>query len=430
MNNEQYRPSRAELAGLLGAPVGFAAEAPREAVVVEQSDPARFMAALAVATAQGGVVLLASDAWGDRERRQLAALRTQPQITPATAAGKGWLCIATGGTGGQLKFARHDEETISAAVRGFALHFKMARVNAAGVLPLHHVSGLMAWMRCALTGGEYLPLDWKKIEGGALPDLRAKPDGWTISLVVTQLERLLRNDRAGSANPPSTPTVEWLRQFRIIFLGGGPASPALLDRAASLGLPVSLGYGMTETAAMVTALRPEEFLGGARTSGSALPHARVAIGADGAIVVGGDSLFRGYHPEWRDRWDFETSDRGGLDGQQQLVVAGRRDAVIITGGEKVDPAEVEQVLRDTGEFSDVVVLGVPDAEWGHAVVAAYPASARPDLAKVGQAMATALRAPQRPKQFIALPNWPANAQGKVNRAEILRQILGGQNLQN
>lgn len=403
---------RLELARLLGAPAGLVAEPPRETAVIEEGDPRRFMSALATAAAQGGVVMLAGDTWGEHERRQLAALRDQVQVTPPTATGKGWLCIPTGGTGGRLKFARHDEETLSAAVRGFTQHFKLSRVNAVGVLPLHHVSGLMAWMRCALTGGEYRPLDWKALEAGGLPVLPDKPEGWMISLVPTQLERLLQD----------TATAAWLENFRIIFLGGGPVWPALLDKAAAL--PVALGYGMTESAAMLTALRPEEFLLGNRSSGTVLPHATVKIGTGDAIVIGGDSLFRGYHPQWRDRGEFATADCGRLDARGHLHVYGRRDEVIITGGEKVAPAEVEAALRGSGEFPDVVVLGLPDAQWGQLVVAAYSATVRPDMDKVTAALG-ALSPAKRPKRLVPLADWPVNALGKVNRAEVIRRVRRG-----
>ncbi len=404
---------RAELARLLGAPVGLVAEARREATVIESADSRRFMTELAAATAQGGTVMLASENWGEAERRQLAALRQMEPESPPTAAGKGWLCIPTGGTGGRLKFARHDEETISAAVNGFTRHFSLPQVNAAGVLPLHHVSGLMAWMRCALTGGEYLPLDWKAVEAGHLPKIPAKPQGWTISLVPTQLERLLRSDRA----------TGWLQQFRIIFVGGGPAWPGVLAQAAAWQLPLSLGYGMTETAAMVTALQPHEFVLGARSCGVAMPHARVTVGPEGAVRVGGDSLFRGYHPHWRDRHDFETDDRGRLDEHGHLHLLGRRDDVIITGGEKVHLREVEEFLRDVAGFTEVVVLGQPDAEWGQIVVAAYPAGVRPDFAKIEQLTKDHLLPHKRPKRFVALDPWPATDAGKVNRAEVTRLVV-------
>jgi len=403
---------RAQLALLLGAPAGLVAEPPRAATVVTAGDPHRFMAEFATAVAQGGVVLLAAETWGENERRQLDVLRQQEQVTPATAAGRGWLCLPTGGTSGLLKFARHDEETIAAAVRGFARHFDVTQVNAAGVLPLHHVSGLMAWLRCALTGGEYRPLDWKAVEAGERPILPAKPGGWTISLVPTQLERLLGNPAA----------VEWLRGFRLVLLGGAPAWPALLDRAAAANLPLAPGYGMTETAAMVTALRPEEFLAGARSNGQTLPHATVQIGTDDTIILGGDSLFRGYHPAWRDRWDLETQDRGRLDDRKHLHVLGRRDAVIITGGEKVEPAEVDAVLRSTGQFPDLVVLGLPDARWGQLLVVVYPGSAHPDFHQVIRAT-NSLADYKRPKRYIPLTGpWPAGAQGKVNRAGLVERV--------
>ncbi|HEY0865260.1 MAG TPA: AMP-binding protein [Opitutaceae bacterium] len=404
---------RAQLALLLGAPAGLVAEPRREATVVRSGEPRRYMAEFALAVAQGGVVMLASDTWGENEDRQLAALRQQEQTTPATLAGKGWLCIPTGGSSGQLKFARHDEETLAAAVRGFARHFGITQINAVGVLPLHHVSGLMAWLRCALTGGEYQPLDWKEVEGGQRPVLPPKPGGWVISLVPTQLERLLGD--AGA--------VAWLKSFRIIFLGGAPAWPDLLDRAAALGLPLSLGYGMTETAAMVTALRPEEFLAGARNNGPALPHATVRIGAGDTIVLGGESLFRGYHPEWRDPGDFATQDHGLLDERNHLFVLGRRDAVIITGGEKVDPVEIEAVLRGTGQFPDLVVLGLPDAKWGQLLVVVYPGQAHPDFHAVIR-VTNGLAHYKRPKSYIPLVGaWPATAQGKINRAALVERVV-------
>jgi O-succinylbenzoic acid--CoA ligase len=265
-------------------------------------------------------------------------------------------------------------------------------------------------MRCALTGGEYRPLDWKAVQGGAIPVLPPKPQGWVISLVPTQLERLLRTPAA----------TAWLQGFRTIFLGGAPAWPELLDKAVAHQLPIALGYGMTETAAMVTALRPEEFLLGDRSNGGALPHAAVRVDHDGVISIGGDSLFRGYYPQWRDGGDFVTGDLGRLDARGHLHVQGRRDAVIITGGEKVDPAEVEAVLRGTGEFAALAVIGVPDPEWGQAVVAVYPATIRPDLPKVTRVLAGGMPAYKRPKHYVPLADWPVNEQGKINRAEAVR----------
>lgn len=371
--------------------------------------PQAFMAAFAAAVAAGGPVVLADPQWGQRERgavgELLAALGAE-----RTSPTRGWLLIPTGGTSGEVKFARHDEETVGAAVRGFCEHFGIGRVNAVGVLPLHHVSGLMAWMRAALSGGRYEPWSWHELKAGRRPEIGEGED-WTISLVPTQLQRLLESEDA----------VAWLRRFRLVFVGGGPVWAELAEAAARADVRVALSYGMTETAAMVTALRPEEFAAGVRSSGTALPHAGVRVDAEGSILIGGASLFRGYWPQWRESAEWATGDLGQMDERGHLHVLGRRDAVIITGGKKVHPLAVEAALRGSGEFEDVVVLGVPDSEWGEAVVACYPAAQRtPDATRAGAELAPW----QRPKRFVAVAAWPRNAQGKVDRAA-LRQAVGG-----
>ena len=400
---------RAELARLLGMPVAGAVAEPRAAATVVAAErPEEFMEMFSRAVAGGGAVFVADPAWGERQRAGLNELVDMAGVEKERVRRSGWLMIPSGGTSGGLKFARHDEETIAAAVRGFCGHFGLSRVNAVGLLPLHHVSGLMAWMRCALTGGRYLPWSWTEVKAGRRPEVAAG-ETWVISLVPTQLQRLLELPEA----------VAWLRQFKIIFVGGGPVWPTLAEAAARAELPVSLSYGMTETAAMVTALRPEEFLAGARSSGGALPHARVTIGEDGAVGVAGEAVFRGYFPEWREAREFWTEDVGAWDAAGQLRVLGRRDGVIITGGKKVQPAEVEAALRASGEFSDVAVIGVPDAEWGQAVVACYPTGARaPDLARA----VSELAAEMKPKRFVALADWPRNAQGKLNRAALAAAV--------
>jgi O-succinylbenzoic acid--CoA ligase len=330
-----------------------------------------------------------------------------PDAAPPSAD-EGWLCIRTGGTGGGVTFARHDERTLRAAVEGFCAHFGLTRISALGVLPRSHVSGLMAELRCVLTGGVYAVGDWKAIAAGARP--APPPGNAVISLVPTQLQRLLAVPDGG----------DWLRRFRLVLLGGGPVWPELADAAARADVPVVLTYGMTETAAMVTALPPDEFRAGERTCGMALPHGGVTIAADGRIRVAGASVFRGYWPQGGGSREFVTEDLGEIDARGHLRVIGRRDAVIITGGKKVHPADVEAVLRASGRFADGAVVGVPDPEGGEIVVACFPAEGGsvPDPAEA----AAALPAHARPKRFVPIAGWPRNAQGKVSRAELVRAV--------
>jgi O-succinylbenzoic acid--CoA ligase len=360
------------------------------------------------AVERGEIVFLCDPNWTANERdeaeRQMANAGATKESTD-----DGWLGVRTGGSGGVVKFARHDERTLSAAVRGFCEHFKITRVNAIDVLPAHHVSGLMARVRCAMTGGQHCAWGWKHLEAGTLPGIAG--DEWVISLVPTQLQRLLRSEA----------TVAWLRRLALIFVGGGPVWAELADEAAAAQLRVSLSYGMTETAAMIAALQPAEFLTGIRSSGTILPHAQVTIDpADEVIRVASESLFRGYWPTRRDHWDFATGDFGKIDERGHLHVLGRRDGMIITGGKKVNAQEVEAALRACGEFTDIAVLGVADREWGEAIVACYPVdgSRAPDFARAVEQ----LPGYQRPKQFVAIAAWPRDAQGKLNRAALRAAI--------
>lgn len=379
-----------------------------------RTDLLALVRATGCAVEHGEFVFLCDPRWSEAERsctQALAEAMAERACSNATDAARGWLCVPTGGSSGVLRFARHDEHTVSAAAEGFRAHFGLKCVNAVDVLPLFHVSGLMARVRCAASGGVHVPWDWKRLERGERPLLARERGAWVISLVPTQLQRLLASEDA----------VAWLREFAVIFVGGGPVWPALAEAAAETRLRVVLSYGMTETAAMVTAQTPEEFLAGDRSSGRAMPHARLDVTGDGAIRIQGASVCCGYAPAFDESGRFETSDIGELDAGGRLRVLGRRDAVIITGGEKVQPMEVEAALRATGEFDDVAVIGVPDAEWGEIVAACYPAAARaPNLEQVCARVAQTLAGFKRPKLYREIARWPRSEHGKLDRAALRR----------
>jgi O-succinylbenzoic acid--CoA ligase len=394
---------RAALARLLGASPN-AQGGP--AFEVEASDPAAFIDAFRSAVATGRNVFLINPSWKASERASLGHLLSSRDCTDL-----GWLMIPSGGSSGGIRFARHDGFTVAAAVRGFQAHFGMERVNAVSVLPLHHVSGFMAWMRCLISGGSFLPWSWKEAELGNFPD---NPGGDScISLVPTQLQRLMESQRA----------VEWLRGFKAVLLGGGAPWHSLLDKAASLSLPLAPGYGATETAAMAAAVRPGEFLAGRRGAGTALPHARIEV-VDGLVRVSGSSVYRGYFPDRRTDRTWLTEDLGLIGPDGALEILGRRDDVIVTGGMKVSASEVEASLRASGEFDDVAVVGVADPEWGQSVVACHPAGTRmPSMERVRAALGN-LAAFKHPKRFAAIEPWPRDARGKISRP-LLERLASG-----
>ncbi|MFT3781690.1 MAG: AMP-binding protein [Nibricoccus sp.] len=390
---------------------------------MERSDLIKLALATGCAEERNGAVFLRDPHASESARAQFDAISRE--AGEGLGNGDGWLCLPTGGTSGGLRFARHDEETLSAAVVGFCAHFGVARVNALDVLPAYHVSGFMSRVRCFATAGEHSAWLWKQLEAGEWPDLEHKEDGWFLSLVPTQLQRLLASDRS----------IEKLREFRTVFLGGGPMWPELAEAAAAANVPVSICYGMTETAAMVVVQRAGEFLSGDRSCGQAMPHARIEIvdentgvalppRATGLVRISGASVCRGYWPAAKLDRSFLTEDLGRLDSDGALTLLGRRDAVIITGGKKVHPLDVEAALRSSAALGDFAVVGIPDPEWGSVVVVCYAASGdRFDKAAVEKAL-QGLESYKWPKRFVAVSPWPRNAQGKINRAALVAAATG------
>jgi o-succinylbenzoate---CoA ligase len=227
--------------------------------------------------------------------------------------------------------------------------------------------------------------------------------------VPTQLQRLL----------PAQ--AEWLHQFRAVLVGGAPWWPDLLRLARQAQIPLSLSYGMTETAALVAALPPQDFLAGVNASGRVLPHAQLQILADGHIAVRSPAIMLGYYPQLNTAGYWQTEDLGMIDQQGYLQILGRDSHKIITGGEKVFPLEVEAIIRSTGLVTDVYVLGIPDQEWGERVVVVYVGDI--DSSNIQKAIKGQLSSFKQPKTWLAVPELPRNSQEKIDRSQILKLLV-------
>jgi O-succinylbenzoic acid--CoA ligase len=244
-------------------------------------------------------------------------------------------------------------------------------------LPLYHVGGLSILIRCLLAGATIaLPGHGAPI-GESIAGLGATH----VSLVSTQLLRLLRED------------IE-LAGLKAVLMGGGPVSASLVDEALSRGLPVHTSYGLTEMASQVTTTPPGASLEALRTAGRVLPEREVSISEEGEILVRGATLFSGYVEGGRldlpldaDGW-FHSGDLGELDENGDLHLLGRRDNLFISGGENIQPEEIEEVLCRLDGIDEAVVVPVPDPEFGYRPVAFVradgdePGDLAPELRKV------------------------------------------------
>ena len=413
-------------------------------VLMAEPDPLRFLATALAAWVADCTVVLANPHWGHQERQQVQALVNPQWGAPIQAGFGGYPCrvpggeagqllIPTGGSSGQIKFAVHRWETLMVAIQGFRAHFGVDPVHAYCVLPLFHVSGLMQALRVLVSGGQLALQPYGDLKAGKR---LALPPGGFLSLVPTQLQDLLaQGDDA----------LPWLRGFRAVLLGGAPAWRSLLDQAQAQAIPLALTYGMTETAAQVATLLPEEFLAGHRSSGRPLPHLVLTIvddqgrprpaGQAGSILIKSGALAQGYliRPKQGAATlapappSLGTDDLGRVDVAGYLHIVGRSSTKIITGGENVFPEELEAVLLATGTVSDVCVVGLPCDRWGQqlcALVVMAPAR----LQDLPTLLGPQLAAYKRPKRWILVEALPRTAQGKLSRPQaqaLAQQVVGG-----
>jgi len=284
------------------------------------------------------------------------------------------------------------------------------------VLPLYHVGGLSILLRAAL-GGMGVVVH-ARFEARAANRAIHEQGVTIVSLVPTMLARML--DDAEGRPYPST--------LRCALLGGGPAPPQLQERARQAGLPVFPTYGLTETASQVCTATADDAVRHGGSAGRSVDGVDLRIaGPDpegwGDILIRGPQVTPGYFrdPRLTSRtivggW-LHTGDLGRVDADGRLWVAGRRDDVIITGGEKVVPDEVEAVLTAHPQVVDAAVFAQRDAIWGQRVAAAVvlELGAALDASQLEVWCRRLLAGFKVPRHFDFVAALPRTASGKLRR---------------
>ncbi|WP_183100641.1 AMP-binding protein [Nocardioides pelophilus] len=318
------------------------------------------------------------------------------------------LVVATSGSTGAPKRVALTRDAVLASVAASA-----RRVGATGpwvlALPSTYVAGVQVVVRSLVAGHDPVLL-----EGDGWPP----GEGWFVSLVPTQLGRLLADPGAAAA----------LRRAHTVLLGGGPIDPALRQEAAAAGVRVVATYGAAETA------------GGCVYDGVPLDGVAVALGDGGRIRIAGPTLFEEYVDDDAltartlvDGW-YLTSDAGRFDEDGRLVVLGRLDDVVVSGGVNVPAVAVAARLREHPAVAAAEVLGVPDEDWGNRVVAFVvpgalvsrlaslapePAASEPILDELRDWVAQTHPRPWAPRQLVVVDDIPLLPNGKPDRQALL-----------
>jgi O-succinylbenzoic acid--CoA ligase len=348
------------------------------------------------------------------------ACAAHPSLAPLSRE-QAALVLFSSGTGGEPKAVRLSMAALSAAAAAAVERLALVRADHwLGCLPLDHIGGASLVLRAGLCG--YTLTLVERFDATAVDQLLG--GGVTgISVVPTMLDRLVAA-RAGRAWPPS---------LRVLLTGGAPLAGELALSTSRLGLAACETYGLTEAASQVCTSAPADATPG--SCGTPLPGMALRIrrpdggvagpGESGIIEIAGAALFDGYeqdgevvqrHP--RGAW-FATADLGTLDGAGRLSVQGRSDDLINSGGEKIDPAEIEAVLERHPAILEAGVHGAPDAQWGQLVSAVLVARGAPPPAAELQAWCSerlgGFRSPRAWRFVAALPR---TASGKLQRRKL------------
>ncbi len=305
-------------------------------------------------------------------------------------------------------------------------------------VPLFHMSGLSIVMRSLALGVGVRLYD--RFDPCAVNDDVLAGRVTCLSAVTYQIERMLDDldGRPGTSVYPDS--------LRFVLQGGGPLPTATLRRCAQARMPAVQSFGMTETASQVVSLSAREALRRPGSAGRPLASVQLRIadrqgasddslpaGVEGRILLKSPTLAVAYlnQPERYQAsftahgW-FDTGDLGHVDEDGYLYVACRRSDLIVSGGENVYPAEVEQAVARHPLVDRVVVAGAADRLWGSVPVAVcvpVPGAAADELPGDDELRAFCRRflAPYKcPRHTVWVDELPLTASGKPKRAEAAR----------
>ncbi|MFW6101896.1 MAG: acyl-CoA synthetase [Bacteroidota bacterium] len=228
---------------------------------------------------------------------------------------------------------------------------------------------------------------------------------------------------------------------QYFLAGGAPCPKPLIETYMKKGVMFCQGYGMTETATGVTALRTEDSIRKLGSCGKPLFHSEVrsvdtegkdvSQGQMGEVIIKSPTVIKEY---WRrpgetaqaikDGWLY-SGDMGYFDEEGYLYLVDRRKDMYISGGENVYPAEVEDVIMGIAQVADCGVIGIPDEKWGEVGLAVVVK--KPDMEIAEQEIIDYCRGKlagyKRPRKVVFAPELPRTLTGKILKKELRAKYL-------
>ena len=282
------------------------------------------------------------------------------------------------------------------------------------MLPLFHMGGLAIQVLPALAAGGVVRLHTRFDPSAWLNDVA----GWrpTTSLLVPAVMRAL-------IEHADWPACD-LSSLAFVNSGSQIVPLPLIEAFHRRGVPVAQVYGATETGPVSIVLPPHEAIAHAGRAGRSALGVQVRLAANGEVLLQAQNLMRGYHRDTASAFDadgwFHTGDLARLHDDGFYEVVGRLKELIISGGENIHPAEIENLVGSLPWVAECAVVGRPDARWGEVPVLALVlrAGCEADLPALQALLTDKLAGFKRPRRIEVLEALPKTALGKVQRAQL------------
>ena len=282
-------------------------------------------------------------------------------------------------------------------------------------LPFYHIGGFQIICRSLFYGCSIILLESLQINDLAKSIKELNPTH--LSLVSTQLERLIHH----KVNPNES--------LRISLIGGGFSDDGLILKADKLGWKPFRVYGSSETASMVNAISSNEIISKPQSVGKPFSDVEIKISHDSEILIQSNSLFKKYLDDEKETASklidgfYHSGDLGFVDDDGYLFIEARRNDLIVTGGENVNPMKIKKALLQFQFIKDACVFPKQNKTWGQIVACALVVTdSLIDAKSIKEKLKLTLAGYKIPKDFYFVDELPRTSLGKLEREKIKKMF--------
>ena len=278
-------------------------------------------------------------------------------------------------------------------------------------MPPYHAGGLSIIYRSLILGNKFHIED--DFNSEKVIDLIMSEKINIVSMVPTMLSKIVYQMKDRNLIAP--------KSFKFVLSGGAKTPEELILSSNNIGLKTLPTYGMTETSSQIATASPNDEFRPLNSVGKPLLRDSVKIAKNSEIQVSGEMVANYYDEKVSKKW-LQTGDYGYIDKDNYLFVKGRIDELIISGGENINPLEVEEFISKNKKIKECIVLGKTDEYWGEKVVAAIYSDDDITLEEINSYLG-GLDKFKYPKDIVRLKKpLPKLHNGKFDRKKIKKLI--------